>query len=97
MPPKVVASIENSLDFLDAHVDAALAALPADRHISFLEVTLFCLVTHLPFRAVMSVDGLPQLARFATSFGARASALATPYVFDAAGLRRAVERLRACS
>ena len=80
----MVSSIENCLDFLDAHIEAALAALPADRLTSFLEVSLFCLVTHLPWREVMDVSRWTRLSDFARSFGQRDSARATEYRFDAA-------------
>ena len=83
LPPKVTASIENSLDFLDAHLEAALAALPADRLTSFLEVALFCVVTHLPWREVMDVSRWTRLGDFARTFGQRDSARATEYRFDA--------------
>jgi glutathione S-transferase len=84
LTPKVVASIENSLDFLDAHLDTALAALPADRLTSFLEVALFCVVTHLPWREVMDVSRWTRLGDFVRDFGQRDSARATEYRFDAA-------------
>src|SRR6185503_6684780 len=84
LPPKVTASIENSLDFVDAHLDAALAALPADRLTSFLEVALFCVVTHLPWREVMDVSRWTSLGDFVRDFGQRDSARATEYRFDAA-------------
>lgn len=83
LPPKVVASIENSLDFVDAHLEAALAALPADRLTSFLEVSLFCVVTHLPWREVMDVSRWTRLGEFARRFAERDSARATEYRFDA--------------
>ena len=81
-PPKVVRSIENSLGFLDEHVGAVLAALPAGRALSFVEVTLFCVVTHLPFRQVMDVAPWPRLGDFCRRFGERDSARATDYRFD---------------
>ncbi|HZJ63147.1 MAG TPA: hypothetical protein VFD36_06445, partial [Kofleriaceae bacterium] len=84
LPPKVTASIENSLDFLDAHLDAVLAALPADRLTSFFEVALFCVVTHLPWREVMDVARWTRLGEFCRRFGERESARATEYRFDAA-------------
>jgi glutathione S-transferase len=84
LPPKVTASIENSLDFLDAHLDAVLAALPADRLTSFFEVALFCVVTHLPWREVMDVSRWTRLGDFVRDFGQRDSARATAYRFDAA-------------
>jgi hypothetical protein len=63
-------------------VDEALAALPAPRLLSFLEVAVFCLVTHLPFREIRSVDGYPRLVEFCRGFGGRAGARATEYAFD---------------
>lgn len=81
--PKVRASIENGLDHLDANVDAMVAALPRDRALSFAEVTLFCLLTHLPFREVMEITKWSRLRAFAETFGERPGAQATPYRFDA--------------
>jgi len=83
-PPKVTRSIENSLQYLDDHVDAVLAALPAGRRLSFVEVTLFCLVEHLPFRQVMDVTRWTRLGAFSKRFGEREAARATQYRFDAA-------------
>ncbi|HSR99977.1 MAG TPA: glutathione S-transferase family protein [Kofleriaceae bacterium] len=84
LPAKVTASIENCLDFLDAHLDAVLAALATDRLTSFFEVALFCTATHLPWREVMDVARWTRLGDFVRSFGQRDSALATEYRFDAA-------------
>jgi glutathione S-transferase len=83
-PPKLRRGLENALDFVDRHLDQVLAALPADRLISFCEVSLFCLATHLPFRKVMEVDPYRRLLAFSQTFAVRASAQATPYRFDAA-------------
>jgi glutathione S-transferase len=83
-PPKLRRGLENALDFVDRHIDQVLAALPAGRLISFCEVSLFCLATHLPFRKVMEVDPYPRLLAFSQAFAVRASAQATPYRFDAA-------------
>ena len=60
-----------------------VAALPADRDLSYLEATLFCLVTHLEFRGVVPVAPYPALANFCASFAQRASARETAYHFDA--------------
>ncbi|MFL5305037.1 MAG: glutathione S-transferase family protein [Polyangia bacterium] len=81
---KVRRSLENALAFLDAHVDQVIAMLPSDRHVSFYETTLYCLVTHLPWRKVMPVDAYARLAAFSAAYGTRASARATEYRFDAA-------------
>jgi glutathione S-transferase len=72
-----------SLDWLDRHLDEALAGLPADRDLSFFEVALYCLVTHLPFRSVMEVNEYARLARHVETFGERDSARQTTYRFDA--------------
>lgn len=83
LPPKVRPSLENALAFLDANVDGILAILPADRVLSFLEVALFCCVTHLPFRDLLDLSAYSALSRFATVFANRASAQETVYRFDA--------------
>lgn len=80
--PKVGRSIDQSLAYLDERVDAALDALPNDRLVSFLEVSLFCLLTHLPFRKVLDVTPWTRLGAFASAFGKRESAKATEYKFD---------------
>lgn len=81
-PPKVLSSIEHSLAYLDENVDAVLARLPEDRTLSFLEVTLFCVVTHLPFRQVLDTARWKRLTAFTERFGARSSAHRTEYRFD---------------
>jgi glutathione S-transferase len=83
-PPKVMSSIENSLGYLDESVDVALARLPEDRVLSFLEVTLFCVVTHLPFRQVLDTSRWRRLTAFSERFGDRPSARRTEYRFDTA-------------
>ena len=80
--PKLWRSLDNSLRYLDDHLAHVLAALPEGRLLSFFEVTLFSVVTHLPFREVTSVDGYPRLVEFCGPFGARSSARATEYAFD---------------
>jgi len=83
--PKTVASVDNSLRYLDDNVDAFLAKLPAKRRLSFAEVALFCLITHLPFREVLpSMTPYARLCAFRDSFDQRESARTTAYKFDAA-------------
>jgi glutathione S-transferase len=82
VPAKVTSSIENSLDALDERLDALLARLPPDRALSFVEVALFCVVTHLPFRQVLDTSRWKQLTVFTQRFGERASARDTEYRFD---------------
>jgi glutathione S-transferase len=75
------ASLQNCVRWLDERVDPVLAALP-ERDLSYLEVTLFCLTEHLDFRQVLSTRPFERLTAFAARFAERASARATPFVFD---------------
>lgn len=79
---KMTRSLENVLSWLDAHLHAALAALPKQRELSYLEVTLFCLVAHLDFRKVMSTAPYGRLSAFRDEFAARPSCQETEYRFD---------------
>ncbi|MEO6598272.1 MAG: glutathione S-transferase N-terminal domain-containing protein [Polyangiaceae bacterium] len=79
---KQQASLLNLLVWLNGHVDAALAALPVTRELSYFEVTLFCLLTHLEFRGVVPVAPYPALLAFSAQFGARDSARETAFRFD---------------
>jgi glutathione S-transferase len=85
-PPKVRPSLENALGFLERNLDRALAALPGDRVLSFCETSLFCLLTHLPWRKVMDVSGYARLGEFCRSFAHREAARMTEYRFDRAAL-----------
>lgn len=71
-----------SVRWLEDHLDAVQASLPGKPLRSF-DIGLFCLVEHFPFRNPVDVSGMPRLAAFAAAFGQRASAQATPYLFDA--------------
>ena len=75
-------SLHNLLGWLDSHVDPVLAALPAESQLSYLEVTLFCLVAHLEFRAVLPLDPYARLQLARDRFGERASARRTEFHFD---------------
>jgi glutathione S-transferase len=79
---KVQEGLEGSLAWLDRNLDEALAALPAGPRASYLEITLYCLLTHLDFRGVASTAPYPRLGAFAQEYGARPSAEQTPYHFD---------------
>ena len=81
-PAKVTPSLKNSLAHLDQQLDAALRALPPERSLSFLEVTLYCLVRHLEFRSILDTQPFERLRAFAEAFEARAGARATAYQFD---------------
>jgi glutathione S-transferase len=79
---KLRTSLLNSLSWLEANAKGALGLLPAERDLSFLEVTLFCLISHLEFREVLPVTSYPQLIEFCRTFSARASIASTPFRFD---------------
>lgn len=81
-PDKLMASLTNVLDWLDRKLAAVLAELPQARALSYFEVTLFCLVTHLEFRSVAPTAAYAQLNGFCREFARRASAAGTPYRFD---------------
>ena len=79
---KVQDGLERSLVWLDRNLDEALASLPAGPRASYLEVTLYCVLTHLDFRGVASTAPYARLTAFAEQYGARPSAEQTPYRFD---------------
>jgi glutathione S-transferase len=75
-------SLERMLAWLEAHAAEVLAALPAARAVSFLEVTLFCLVQHLEFRDILPTAPYRTLGEFCQRFAQRASARQTTFRFD---------------
>jgi glutathione S-transferase len=79
---KMQKSLVDTLAWLDSHAERVLAALPARRDLSYFEVTLFCLVTHLEFRCVVPVTPYPALGAFCQRFAQRPSAEQTAYRFD---------------
>ncbi|MFP2910202.1 glutathione S-transferase domain-containing protein [Pyxidicoccus sp. 3LFB2] len=70
------------MSWLEQHAGSALAELPPQRDLSFLEVTLFCLVQHLEFREVLPTAPYAELTRFCQQFATRASCADTPFRFD---------------
>ncbi len=79
---KLMKGLLNSLDWLDSHIRDVSRQLAPDRDISYLEVTLHCLVEHLEFRKVLKTDGYTALQSFSTTFAQRDSARQTTYRFD---------------
>jgi glutathione S-transferase len=79
---KLSRSLLGSLQWLEDNAGAAIASLPPERDLSYLEVSLFCLVEHLESRAVVPTEPYPGLRAFAGRFALRSSARATPYKFD---------------
>jgi glutathione S-transferase len=79
---KLEKSLVNMLVWLESNAADVFAALPPARDLSFLEVTLFCLVQHLEFRSVVPVSGYGELQAFCQRFAVRPSAQGTPFRFD---------------
>jgi glutathione S-transferase len=79
---KLRASLLGAVQWLEDNASAAIASLPPERDLSYLEVSLFCLVEHLPFREVLAMDAYPSLRAFGERFAARSSAKATAFRFD---------------
>ena len=76
------ASLESTLDWLDANLDGVRASLPA-APVRWFELALFALLEHFPFRnPTITLERRPALRAFVAAFGVRPSALATPYRFD---------------
>lgn len=69
------------MDWLESNVVRAIGELPL-RDISYFEAALFSLIGHLEFRAVLPMADYPQLRAFATEWGQRQAAVATPFGFD---------------
>lgn len=81
---KMRKSLLGAMSWLEENAAAVLAALPPNRDLSYLEVTLFCLVTHLEFRDVLPVTPYPKLNEFCRRFATRPPAQQTAYRFDTA-------------
>lgn len=79
---KLRTSLLNMMAWLEQNVDAALAELPSERSVSFLEVSLYCLVMHLSFREVLDTTPYAALTAFCQRFGQRASCVETTFRFD---------------
>ena len=78
---KLRSALDGMLGWLEHNVDAALAELP-ERDLSYLELSLFCLLEHLEFREVLALEPYPRLREFRGCFAQRPSARATPFEFD---------------
>lgn len=76
------ASLMQCLSWLDRHSHDVREGFPSGK-IAIFDLGLFCLLEHLPFRNPIDLSSMPQLTAFAHAFGARPSAQATPYRFDA--------------
>lgn len=78
---KAQAGLEGAMRWLDDNLTSTLAAMPT-HDLSLFEVSLFCLVDHLRFRATIAIESYANLLRFVDEFSQRPSAQRTPYKFD---------------
>ena len=79
---KYRAGLINSVRWLEQYASQFIDELPPDRKLSFLEVCLYCLVTHLEFRKILPMSEYADLNAFVTAFAGRPSVQATEYCFD---------------
>jgi glutathione S-transferase len=79
---KMRTGLVNMLSWLEENARSVLAALPPERDLSYLEVTLYCLVSHLEFRGVLPTASYSELNQFCQRFATRASISETTYRFD---------------
>lgn len=79
---KLAQGLLKTMSWLDSHIQEVARRLPPERDVSYLEVTLFCLVEHVEFREVLKTHDYPALRSFATAFAERESAKRAAYRFD---------------
>jgi len=79
---KARAGFEGALRWLDGRLDDILRSLPAERDVSLLEVTLHCLVEHLPFRQTVDLEDFQALKAFSVHWAQRDSSRSTQYQFE---------------
>jgi hypothetical protein len=79
---KMRTALVNMMAWLEEHAGSVLAALPPERDLSYLEVTLYCLVSHLEFRGVLPTAPYSELNAFCQRFATRASVSETAFRFD---------------
>lgn len=79
---KLMTSLQQTMSWLEDNHESYMRELPRERDLSYLEVSLFCLVEHLEFREVLSTQPYSALRAFAEAFAKRESAKATTYRID---------------
>ncbi|KFA92066.1 glutathione S-transferase N-terminal domain-containing protein [Archangium violaceum] len=80
---KMRQSLVNMMSWLEENANSILSGIPQHRDLSYLEVTLFCLMTHLEFRGVLPTASYATLNEFCQQFSTRTSVGDTTYRFDA--------------
>lgn len=85
---KLRESLSGTLAWLDALVTAEETTFPTCDALSYLEVSLYCLVDHIEFRGILDTSPYGALRAFRDRFGERAAARNTTFEFDAASVHR---------
>lgn len=78
---KLDESLRGSLSWLESYLARRSTPEPS-RSLRFLDVALFCLVSHLKFRDAIDLAQFPHLDCFIAAFSTRESAQATEYRYD---------------
>lgn len=78
---KATRGLDGAMAWIDEHLDALLADLPAG--LSLFELALFCQLEHLRFRPTAGLPERANLETFRAGFATRPSARATPFELDA--------------
>lgn len=79
---KIFESLKNTIDWLEVNIKKSIELLPTERDLSFLEVSLFCLIEHLEFREILNLSNYKKLGEFRRLFMERPSAIETPFHLD---------------
>jgi glutathione S-transferase len=81
-------SLSGTLGWLDELVKTEGKTLPTRDRLSYLEVSLYCLVAHIEFRDILDTSPYGALRAFRDQFGERAAARETPFKFEAVSVHR---------
>lgn len=85
---KLRESLSGTLGWLDDLLEADENAFHTRDRLSYLEVSLYCLVAHIEFRDLLDTSSYGALRAFGDRFGERAAVRDTPFKFDAASTHR---------
>ncbi|HVR61701.1 MAG TPA: glutathione S-transferase family protein [Polyangia bacterium] len=81
-------SLGGTLAWLDELAKAEATNLPTRDRLSYLEVSLYCLVAHIEFRGILDVSPYAAIRAFRDQFGERAAARRTSFKFDDVSVHR---------
>jgi glutathione S-transferase len=79
---KLRSSLANTVEWLEGNVEGILARLPADRELSYLELSWYCFLRHVEFRELLSIAPYAKLTEFCRNYEMRQSVKDTHYRLD---------------